>query len=171
MKRLLFLAFLIIPILTFSQDKEIDELNNELNIVKAALDAHHKQFINGAVISFIGSAATIAGSITVTPILIIGGGIASLIGTGIMIDSDKWFGGKYISPNKQKEFDHIGFQSLTVFTYGGINFAVGEKIIYDKTQEAKIWDILMYKNGTILAEIKLKNGTKLRVAFTDIKKQ
>ena len=29
----------------------------------------------------------------------------------------------------------------------------------------------MYKNGTVLVEIKLKNGAKLRVAFTDIKKQ
>ena len=153
------------------QDKEIDELKNELTIVKAALNEHHNQFRNGAVISLIGSAVTIAGSITVTPGLIIGGGIASLIGTVIMIDSDKWFGGKYISPDEDLHFEDFDFPSLTEFTYDGITFAVGEEVIYDKTQEAKIWDILMYRNGTTLVEIKLKNGAKLRVAFTDIKKQ
>ena len=155
----------------FGQDREIDELKNELIIVKAALDEHHKQFSIGAVISIIGSAATISGSIIVTPGLIIGGGIASLIGGAIMIDSDKWFSNKYISPDKNVHYANFDFKSFTEFTYDGINFSVGEEVIYDKTQEAKIWDILMYKNGTVLVEIKLKNGAKLRVAFTDIKKQ
>jgi hypothetical protein len=162
MKRI-FLVFLIVPILTFSQDKEIDELRNDLNIVKENLDTHHKQFLNGALISIIGIAATITGSITLTPVLSIGGGVVYLIGAGIMIDSDKWFGRKYIG--------NVGFQPLTEYFYEGVSFTVGEKIIYDKTQEAMIWDILMYKNGTTLVEIKLKNGEKLRVAFTDIKKQ
>ena len=166
MKRL-FLAFLIIPILTFSQDKEIDELRNDLNIVKENLDIHHKQFRNGAIVSIIGFATSITGTITLIPALAIGGGVTGLIGTGIMFDSDKWFGRKYMG-------DSTGngrFRTLTEFFYEGNSFQVGEQIIYDKTQEAKIWDILMYKNGTTLAEIKLKNGAKLRVAFTDIKKQ
>ena len=95
MKRI-FVTFLIVPILAFSQDKEVDELRNDLNIVKENLDLHHKQFISGAVISVIGGASTFAGSIIGAPVLIVGGGLASLIGGIIMFDSDKWFGKRYM---------------------------------------------------------------------------
>jgi len=58
MKRI-FVTFLLVPILTFSQDKvsqdkEVNELRNDLNIVKENLDLHHKQFISGGIITFIG---------------------------------------------------------------------------------------------------------------------
>ena len=54
------------------------------------------------------------------------------------------------------------------YFYEGVSFSVGEKIIYDKTQEAMILNIFMYKNGTTLAEIIIINGAKLRVAFKSI---
>ena len=110
----LFLSFLIIPVLTFSQDKEVDKLraelnvmNNELTIVKESLDAHHEQYLLGAVISVIGSASTIVGSIMVAPGLIVGGGIASLIGAGIMIDSDKWFGKRYMDNSDGRKMESV----------------------------------------------------------------
>jgi len=96
MKKIFFIL-LIIPILSYGQEKEIIELRNEINTVKENLDLHHKQFIGGAITLIVGNVATIIGGLTITPILIIGGGIASLVGTGIMIDSDKWFGKKYMN--------------------------------------------------------------------------
>ena len=106
MKRI-FVTFLLVPILTFSQDKvsqdkEVNELRNDLNIVKENLDLHHKQFISGGIITFIGSAVVIVGAVTATPLLIMGGGVFSLCGYGVMIDSDKWFGKRYMDEDTRE---------------------------------------------------------------------
>ena len=69
------------------------ELRNEITIVKENLDSHHKQFKTGVIISIIAVPVTILGIFT-TPGLVVVGGIASLVGSITIIDSDKWFGEK-----------------------------------------------------------------------------
>lgn len=101
MKKLLFI-FLLIPLLSLSQDKEIIELRNEINTVKENLNSHHKEFITGVIVSIVGGSATIVGGLTAAPALAVIGGITSLVGGIIIIDSDKWFGKKYMNQNQIK---------------------------------------------------------------------
>ena len=93
----MFFVFFIIPLISIGQEKEIAELRNEIIIVKENLDAHHKQFKVGVIISIVAIPTTILGGFTATPILAVVGGIASFVGTIIMIDSDKWFGKKFMN--------------------------------------------------------------------------
>lgn len=101
MRKILFI-FLLVPFISLGQDKEIIELRNELNTVKENLNSHHKEFITGVVVSIVGGSVTIIGSITAAPALAIIGSITCLVGTGIIIDSDKWFGKKYMKQNQKK---------------------------------------------------------------------
>jgi hypothetical protein len=101
MRKILFI-FLLVPFISLGQDKEIIELRNELNTVKENLNSHHKEFITGVVVSIVGGSVTIIGSITAAPALAIIGSITCLFGTGIIIDSDKWFGKKYMKQNQKK---------------------------------------------------------------------
>jgi hypothetical protein len=101
MRKILFIFFLV-PFISLGQDKEIIELRNELNTVKENLNSHHKEFITGVVVSIVGGSVTIIGSITAAPALAIIGSITCLFGTGIIIDSDKWFGKKYMKQNQKK---------------------------------------------------------------------
>ncbi len=95
MKKILFI-FLFIPLLSVGQNEEIIELRNEIDLIKENLNSHHKNYVTGTIVSLAGVSATIIGSVIAIPELIIIGGITSLIGTGITIDSDKWFGKKYM---------------------------------------------------------------------------
>ena len=101
MRKILFI-FLLVPFISLGQDKEIIELRNELNTVKENLNSHHKEFITGVVVSIVGGSVTIIGSITAAPALAIIGSITCQVGTGIIIDSDKWFGKKYMKQNQKK---------------------------------------------------------------------
>jgi len=96
MKKVLF-VFLLIPLISIGQDKEIVELRNEINTVKDNLNLHHQQFRSGFIVSIIGVSATIIASFTTAPAVAIAGGVISLIGCALMVDSDKYFGKKYIN--------------------------------------------------------------------------
>jgi len=50
----------------------------------------------------LGSAVVIVGAVTATPLLIMGGGVFSLCGYGVMIDSDKWFGKRYMDEDTRE---------------------------------------------------------------------
>ena len=100
MKNILFF-FLLIPFISIGQDKEIVELRNEISVIKENLDSHHKQFKTGLIISIVAVPVTVIGIFT-TPVLTGIGGIASLIGSIIIIDSDKWFGEKLMNGSKKK---------------------------------------------------------------------
>ena len=106
MKKLLF-TLLFIPLLSIGQDKEIVELRNEITVIKENLDSHHKQFKSGVKISLLAIPVTVIGILTSTTAIAIVGGITSLFGTIIMIDSDKWFGKKYM--NKKHKAKAQGF--------------------------------------------------------------
>ena len=97
----LFFTLLFTPLLSLGQNQEIVELRNEIDIVKMNLDKHHQQFLTGGILSIVGITSTLVGSFAAAPILVIVGGIASLVGSGIMIDSDKWFGKKHMNNNKK----------------------------------------------------------------------
>ena len=95
-----------------SQSKEITELRNEINSVKYNLNLHHQQFSTGIIVSIIGVTLTIAATAALTPAtpaLTIAGGVISLIGYGMMIDSDKYFGKKYINKNLNKLNKESGY--------------------------------------------------------------
>ena len=100
MKNILFI-FLLIPLISSGQDKEIIELRNEINVIKENLDSHHKQFKSGLIISIVAVPVTVLGIFT-TPALAGVGGIAYVLGTIIIIDSDKWFGEKFMNRSKKK---------------------------------------------------------------------
>jgi len=99
MKKVLF-VFLLIPLISIGQDKEIVELRNEINTVKDNLNLHHQQFRSGFIVSIIGVSATIIASFTTAPAVAIAGGVISLIGCALMVDSDKYFGKKYINKDR-----------------------------------------------------------------------
>jgi len=101
MKKILF-TLLFIPLLSLGQNQEIVELRNEIDLIKENLDSHHKQFKNGIIISMAGLSATIAGGLIALPPIVIIGSITSLIGTVIMLNSDKWFGEKFMNSSKKK---------------------------------------------------------------------
>jgi hypothetical protein len=101
MKKLL-LILLCLPLIGLGQNKEIIELRNEINLVKENLNSHHKQFKTGLIISIVAVPVTVLGIFT-TPALAVVGGIASLIGSITIIDSDKWFGEKLMNRSKEKE--------------------------------------------------------------------
>jgi hypothetical protein len=96
MKNILFI-FLLIPLISIGQDKEIVELRNEINTVKDNLHLHHQQFRSGFAVSILGFSATIVGGIIPSSAVVITGGIMSLIGFAVMVDSDKYFGKKYMN--------------------------------------------------------------------------
>lgn len=101
MKNILF-VFLLIPLISIGQDtsgkeKEIVELRNEINTVKDNLHLHHQQFRSGFAVSLLGFSATIVGGIIPSSAVVITGGIMSLIGFAVMVDSDKYFGKKYMN--------------------------------------------------------------------------
>lgn len=100
MKNIL-LIFLLIPLISIGQEKEILELRNEITVIKENLDSHHKQFKTGLIISIVAVPVTVLGIFT-TPALVGVGGVASLIGSIIIIDSDKWFGEKFMNSSKKK---------------------------------------------------------------------
>ena len=106
MKKIFFI-FLLIPLISIGQNKEITELRNEITIVKENLDSHHKQFKSGVKISLLAIPVTVIGILTSTPAISNVGGITSLFGTIIMIDSDKWFGKKYM--NKKHKAKSQGY--------------------------------------------------------------
>ena len=101
MKKLL-LILLCFPLIGLGQNKEIIELRNEITVVKENLDRHHKQFKTGVTISVIAIPVSLIGIFTVTPVISVIGGIASLFGSIIIIDSDKWFGEKFMNGSKKK---------------------------------------------------------------------
>tara|TARA_B110000444_G_scaffold192907_1_gene182906 strand:- start:92 stop:589 length:498 start_codon:yes stop_codon:yes gene_type:complete len=115
MKKLLF-TLLFIPLLSIGQDKEIVELRNEITVIKENLDSHHKQFKSGVKISLLALPVTVIGILTSTPAIAIVGGITSLFGTIIMIDSDKWFGEKYMNKkHKAKSQGYITEERIQIF--------------------------------------------------------
>ena len=99
MKNILFI-FLLIPLISIGQDKEIVELRNEINTVKDNLHLHHQQFRSGVIVSIVGVSATIVASFTAAPAVAIAGGIISLLGCAVMVDSDRYFGKKYLNKDR-----------------------------------------------------------------------
>jgi len=107
MKKILFI-FLLIPLISIGQDKEIVELRNEINTIKNNLNLHHQQFRSGFIVSIVGVSATIVASITAAPAVAIAGGVISLIGCALMVDSDKWFGKRYINSQTERQAERVG---------------------------------------------------------------
>jgi hypothetical protein len=107
MKKILFI-FLLIPLISIGQDKEIIELRNEINTIKNNLNLHHQQFRSGFIVSIVGVSATIVASITAAPAVAIAGGVISLIGCALMVDSDKWFGKRYINSQTERQAERVG---------------------------------------------------------------
>jgi len=115
MKNILFI-FLLIPLISIGQEKDIIELRNEINIMKENLDSHHKQFKVGVKISLVAIPITIIGSISTWPVMGIIGGVSYLFGTILILDSDKWFGKKYMNKkNKVKSKGYITEEKIQIF--------------------------------------------------------
>jgi hypothetical protein len=113
MKKILFI-FLLTPLISIGQDKEIIELRNEINTIKDNLDLHHQQFRSGVIVSIIGVSVTIIANITIAPIVAIAGGVISLSGCVIMMNSDRYFGKKYIDKDRyqtEKQAERVGGQA------------------------------------------------------------
>jgi len=88
----------------FADSIKIDNLTTELNDINYRLDKHHSQYKKGLKVFLIGNivGVGISGLLYVNQAVNVNnpklpitfsilGGITSLIGVGIMIDSDKWF--------------------------------------------------------------------------------
>jgi len=89
--------------LNFTDSIKIDHLTNELNDINYRLVKHHLQYKKGLKMILIGNIVGVglSGLLYLNSVNVnnpkfansfaILGGITSLIGVGIMIDSDKWF--------------------------------------------------------------------------------
>jgi len=164
MKNILF-VFLLIPFISIGQDKEIVELRNEITILKENLDRHHKQFKIGVTISVIAIPVSLIGIFTATPAISAIGGITSLFGVIRMIDSDKWFGEKYMNKiNRAKSQGYITEKGIQIFagdeveivtpfkTIIGTFISHGKKRFSIKTNKGKV-KIFTYKNIKSLRKI------------------
>ena len=106
----------------FADSIKIDNLTTELNDINYRLDKHHLQYKKGLKVILIGNivGVGISGLLYVNQAVNVNnpklpitfsilGGITSLIGVGIMIDSDKWF---VKSKNRQIDKDDV-FDAIT----------------------------------------------------------
>ncbi|MAQ32153.1 MAG: hypothetical protein CMD26_05450 [Flavobacteriales bacterium] len=131
MKKLLLL--LIIPFLAFGQNKNLNiiDLNNRLNaqaqenkdlneqiqILKYKMDKHHGEYMTGASIVILGttlsalSIATNAFNAEDQLFMLRLGSITNLIGSGLMLYSNRWFGlgrrDKHISDEINNHLDSV----------------------------------------------------------------
>ncbi len=112
-------------------------MNQNYNLLISNLDIHHKNYKTGVFVNLAGAIVSSAGLLLQSPELTIAGGIASLIGFGITLDSDKWFASKFNRMSSYKKtkqskisFSHSSF-SLNV---NNTKFYIGDKItLYTKT--------------------------------------
>ena len=107
MKNILFI-FLLIPFISIGQNQEIVELRNEINTVKDNLNLHHQQFLGGVVVSMVGVSVTIIASLTTAPAVAITGGVISLLGCVVMVNSDKFFGKRYMNSQTERQAERVG---------------------------------------------------------------
>ena len=128
--RKLLLILLFLPLIGFGQNKEVLELRDEITIIKENLDRHHKQFKIGVTISVIAIPVSLIGIFTVTPVISVIGGITSLFGAIRMIDSDKWFGEKYMNKiNRAKSQSYITQQGIQIFAGDEVEIVTDFKTI------------------------------------------
>jgi hypothetical protein len=99
MKKLL-LILLCLPIIGFGQDNDILILQNKVEDISYRMDKHHQQYKKSVITLSVGTLVTAFGVFAATPAVAIIGGVASLTGGIIMIDSHKWFKKPKFSENK-----------------------------------------------------------------------
>ena len=174
MKKLL-LILLCLPMIGFGQDNtEFIQIQQEINIMKENMDAHHKQNKTGFVLGLIGGCGSIIGSSILIPPLAIGGAVLSIIGGAVMFDSHKWF-----SKKKMKGHFIIGKRnkqhSLKKIYHEGDIWEIGQEIrcwIYDEStydsKRGKITNIILQSNDEVVFEVKLKDGNTIYTDWTNI---
>ena len=90
MKKIL-LLLLCLPFIGFGQDLDIITVQNQVRDINYGMDKHHQQFKKGVITSSAGALVTVVGTLVAAPVVIIVGGVTSMVGQIIMIDSHKWF--------------------------------------------------------------------------------
>ena len=124
MKRLL-LILLCLPMIGFGQDDEITTLQNQVEDINYRMDKHHKQYMTGATISVVGMAVVTLGIAITVPVISIVGSAAAIAGGITMMNSHKWFKELIITENwkikKIKKLENRKIELKDLLKSGKIN--------------------------------------------------
>jgi len=85
----------------FGQDVEVITLQNQVRDINYGMDKHHQQFKKGVITSSAGALAIVVGTLAAAPVVIIVGGVTSMVGQIIMLDSHKWFKKEKFTENRK----------------------------------------------------------------------
>jgi len=170
---------------TTTQTKSLTELENKVALIIYNNDNHHIQYNLGRWFSFAGQIAVIVGSITLSPELLIGGGVASIIGFVVEWDSHKWFSrGNNIINNHSFIESKLNFNTLGVLDnnisqyvekdadgiYSFEDFFDGMYIVVDSQENGIIYCRVIKRKNKILVVQNLVFNEKINFWYSDIKK-
>ena len=166
------LLLLYLPMIGFGQENtEFIQIQQEINIMKENLNSHHKQNKTGFVLGLIGGCSSIIGSsMLISPPLVIGGAVLSIIGGVVMFDSHKWFGkkkmkGHFIIGKRNKK------HSLKKIYHKGDIWKIGQEVecyVNEKFKRGEITNIILLSNDEVEFEVKLKDGNTVKTNWTNI---
>jgi hypothetical protein len=171
MRKIILILFCI-PLIGFAQENtELIQIQQEINMMKENLNSHHKQNRTGFSLVITGSISSIIGSTIITsPILVVGGAALSIVGSGIMFNSHKWFGKRRMKGHfiVGKRSDR---HSLKKIYHNGEWWKIGDQVdwyVNDKYEKARIEDIILLTDDSIEFKIKLSTGDIVNGDWTDL---